>query len=480
MEAPVAAADRLVAVGTSVSVGAVLLMIDIGAGCEATVVRRGAAGFEVLSTLADAQAGGWCIEERLTATLAADAAPASAPWWRAAAAVRASRQQLTEQAVVAVPALTGPPMMVHAALVDEIAEPVLRQAGDLAMRALDAAETSVDQCAAIYLIGGAASRMAATTIGSVLGADAVPLADPGAAAVWGAAGLGTAAHPALAEAGPPVPPLRRLFGILVPGIASLLLFCHMVFTATFHNGTPAAQRYGYYVLASWGELTTSAVFALTASLAAGSLLGTLLAQAMHHDGAPAPDAMETPSRVAGGILLAVATGLSVAALYGIATAVYFGVPVSGPLGWALWPILPTAALACGLAWLAGRRPVTPPQGWDTMLRFPISSVALTALGTILLTSWWHGPLPDAVAGWSETIGRAGGVLIGVGVASTLVRHWALRTGLGAFLALIGFLIVGNGGIRIIAVVYTTAVTLWWAYRLFLLRRLTTPAHAAHR
>jgi molecular chaperone DnaK (HSP70) len=40
VEAPVAAAQRLLTVGVTVPVGAVLLMCDLGAGFEATVVRR--------------------------------------------------------------------------------------------------------------------------------------------------------------------------------------------------------------------------------------------------------------------------------------------------------------------------------------------------------------------------------------------------------------------------------------------------------
>ena len=67
--------------------------------------------------------------------------------------------------------------------------------------------------------------------------------------------------------------------------------------------------------------------------------------------------------------------------------------------------------------------------------------------------------------------------MGAGVACALVRHWAPRVGLSVFLALFGFLIVGAGGTSIFAVVYAVAVTLWWAYRLWLLLRL--PANTGH-
>ena len=124
VEAPVAAADRLLSVGVRVPVGAFLLVVDLGAGCEASVLRRGPAGFEVLSTLTDPQAGAWCVDERLTAALAADVTPGGADWWLALAAVRTAREQLARRAVVTVPLPAGPPMVVHGRVVDEVAEPV--------------------------------------------------------------------------------------------------------------------------------------------------------------------------------------------------------------------------------------------------------------------------------------------------------------------------------------------------------------------
>src|ERR687890_37207 len=48
VDAPVAAATRLLASGVQVPVGGFLLIGDLGAGCEATVLRRGPTGCEVL------------------------------------------------------------------------------------------------------------------------------------------------------------------------------------------------------------------------------------------------------------------------------------------------------------------------------------------------------------------------------------------------------------------------------------------------
>jgi hypothetical protein len=484
VDAPVAAAQRLLAVGVQVPVGAFLLICDLGAGCEATVLRRGPAGFEVLSTLADPDAGTAAIDRRLFATLTGADDTAAGDSWAVMRSLQAAREALAQQAVVTVP-MPGsePAMVVQARVVDEVAEPVLKQAGALAARAVTAAELTADQLAGGYLIGGAAVMPAAAqVIGAQLGLPVQAVAQPGFAAVLGAAdadavaagGSAGATPTSAAGAAVEVPPLRRLAGVGIPGLASLALYCHMVFTASFNNGTPRDQGYGYYVLASWGELTIAAVFALLSWLAAAPLLGITLAQAHRRD-SPAPAAPVTDlARGAGGIVLAVAAGLAVCAMYAVAAGVYFGVPVSQPLRWALLPLLPTVVVAGGIAWLA-RRPRRVPRGWDTLLAFPISSVAFTTVGMVLLAIWWHGPIPAVLSGWIQLLGRAGGMLIGVGIACALVRHLGLRVLLGVFLALFG-LIVGRGT-GILAVSYAVAVTVWAAYRLWILMR--SPTAAAH-
>jgi hypothetical protein len=159
----------------------------------------------------------------------------------------------------------------------------------------------------------------------------------------------------------------------------------------------------------------------------------------------------------------------------VLTAVMFALPVAGPLRWAVLPVLPVAVCAAVLAWLAGRRGVAPRQGWDAFLAFPVSSVVAAALGTMLVAFWVHGSFPAGLAGWAETVGRVGGLLIGVGVACTLVRPVLLRVVLGVPLALFGVVVVGAGSTGILAVVYTIAATLWWGQRLWSLLR--TPSGA---
>jgi hypothetical protein len=91
-----------------------------------------------------------------------------------------------------------------------------------------------------------------------------------------------------------------------------------------------------------------------------------------------------------------------------------------------------------------------------------------------------GFAPAPLAGWGPTLGRAGGMLIGIGIACTLGRRLGLRVVLGVFLgvflAFFGFLVVGAGGAGagVLAVAYAFAVAAWWAYRLWVLLRLPRP------
>jgi hypothetical protein len=66
---PIAVADHVVATGVVVPVGSYLAVCDLGAGVEASVLRRGPTGFEVLSTLDDPDAGGARVDELLAAQL---------------------------------------------------------------------------------------------------------------------------------------------------------------------------------------------------------------------------------------------------------------------------------------------------------------------------------------------------------------------------------------------------------------------------
>ena len=343
-EAPVAATCPTT--GTPApATGQVLLVIDIGGGCEVTVVHQGPAGAEVLSTLADPDAGGDRIDttliETLTGTSLDDITPAQV--WPLRATVRTGRHALTDQVAVTVPLpAPAPPAILNTALLRQATQPVFERAAELAADALANADLTLDDVAHTYLIGGVAvTPSAAEMIAAKLGVTPTVAARPHLAAVLGAADADpdTTAEPQAPR--PPLPPLRRLIGLGLPAAASLALFAHFIFAAEFNNGTPFSPRAYYYVIASWGELTVAAVFAMIAFLQAGSLIAVLL----DHRDAGTTSRRDPDSRITGGLLLAVAAGLATTVLYALTTAVYFSYGVNAPLRWSLLPVLPIAAAA---------------------------------------------------------------------------------------------------------------------------------------
>jgi hypothetical protein len=259
VEAPVAAADHLVARGVQVPVGAVLLMCDVGGGFEATSLRRGPTGFEVLSTLADADAGSSRIDELLTSSslVAASGAPAdnAAPdgaaadgarpgdgnRWVTMASVRAAKESLSTLPVVTITMPSpAPALVINSVTVDAVARPVLLQAADVAARTVAAAEVSPEQLAGVWCVGaGAAMPAVPRLIGERLGVAPMSGPDPALAAVLGAAEVAGDTAPAGVVPGPApaVPPMRRAVALVVPGLASLALVTYFLVTAHFENGT---------------------------------------------------------------------------------------------------------------------------------------------------------------------------------------------------------------------------------------------------
>jgi hypothetical protein len=429
VEAPVAAATRLdvgVAADHTVRDGT-RLVLDVGAGCEVTVVQHGPAGGEVLSTLTDDDAGGDRIDADLAVALTGtslQALPADRRW-PTLANIRAARRALSEQVAVTMPMPDGgPPMVVNTSQVSGAARPVFERAGELAVQALGNADLTLEQTGGVHLIGAAAVTPGAPDmVAAKLGATPQLADRPHLAAVLGAADADTIG-PANDLEPPRLPPLRRLITLALPGLASLALYAHFVLSADFNNGTPARPGVGYYVLASWGELAVAAVLAEICFLQAASLFAALL----DHRTRTAPR-QPAGSRITAGAGLAVAAGLATASLYAVTAAVFFNQPVADLLRWALLPILPTAAAAGAVAGLAWHRPTTPPGGWDGLFTFPASSMAAAATGILTVSLWWHGGLPWWLNGWTSSIGLAGGLLIGVAVACALVRHPAGRLAL---------------------------------------------------
>jgi hypothetical protein len=475
VEAPVAALARPGSGAAAVS-GRPVLVLDVGAGCEVSVVQHGPAGPQVLSTLADPDAGGDRIDAALAEALTGaglDEVPAQRRW-PMLANIRAARHALSEQVAVTMPMPDGrPPMVVNSTLVAEAARPVFAHVADLAAQALGNADLTLDQINGVHLIGAAALTPGATEmIAAKLGAPVQPADLPALAAVLGAADADQDTGPAEVVDPLRLPPWRRLITLALPGLASLALYAHFVLSANFNNGTPERPRYGYYVLASWGELTVAAMLAAITFLQAAALFAALLDQ--HNPSTRAP----AGSRVSGGIGLAVAAGLATAALYAVTAAVFFNQPIADLLRWTLLPILPTTAAAATIAVLAWRRNTTPAGGWDGFLTFPASSMTTATAGILTVSLWWHGPLPWWLNGWTTSIGLAGGLLIGVAVACTLVRHPAARL---ALTLPIGFFttIISRTGPDILAIIWTIAVACWWAWHAWALIRTPPPRPAHH-
>ncbi|WP_428962970.1 Hsp70 family protein [Micromonospora fluostatini] len=468
VEAPVAVAEHLVATGTRMPVGAYLLVVDVGGGAEATVLRRGPAGFEVLATLADPAAGGDAIDHALAAVLG----DADGAGWGWAASVRTAKENLSRHSAITVPRPDGTAVVATTAQLEEVARPVLDRVGQLAVDVVAAAELTPTDLTGVYLVGGTARLPAvAAVVADRTSLTPQTVEDPVLAAACGAAGAQTAATTADAAGAvggeSVVPPAGRTLGIGVPGLASLVMITQMLVTVEYGGVYP-----NNWAQPSWGQLAMAALFAMTACLSAGTILGSLAAT--HSTNTLVGSRAGTVSI---GILSAVSLGTAVASLYAVVAAQYLHMETGPLLRWALWPIAPIAVLALITAVVAARQWRTPPGGWSALLAFPVSSVAVAGTGMALLQySVTADRLPDRLL-WIDLTGRAGGLLLGLGAVMALLRPWILRLIMGGPLIVITTAIAAYRTIGILAAIYATAVTAWWIYRLWTRLVRTPPAHA---
>jgi hypothetical protein len=478
VEAPAAAAEQLLASGVTMQVGALVLVCDVGAGFEVTIVRRGPFGFEVLSTLADPDAGGARIDDLLlerlfgqnpgisnTATQEPARQEPTRARWAAVAATRQGKEALTYTAAVTVP-LPPPavPTVMTSAMVDDMAAPVLRRAGELAVAAVRAAEVEVAQLAGVYCIGAASSMPAvARVLSEHLGTPVQVAADPGFTAVLGAAGAHQQRDSAPPEPAAAMPPLRRTLTLAIPGLAALVLLLQSLLMAELNNGSRILRSQYYYVIVNWGALAMASTLAVVTALGFGTYFGIVLARTRQPrtDTRPAGTSSQVPT----GILLAAATGTAIAALLAVVTAVYLAIPINGPLRWALLPVLPAAGIAVVTAGLAATRGWRPYTGWDAFLVFPTSSVAAGTLGMLLLGNMQQRVRPQnlnlLLAG-----ARIGGLLIGIAVACALAQSLLGRLIIGIPLSVFMAAIVDWPTIGIMGVAYAIGVAGWWAHRLW--------------
>ncbi|MEV1321276.1 Hsp70 family protein [Micromonospora arborensis] len=469
VEAPVAVAEHLLATGLQLPVGAFIVVCDVGAGAEVTVLRRGPAGFEVLSTLADPAAGGTAVDLALTAALTGgrDAPGDGMGDWAAAESVRAAKETLGAHPAVTVPLPGRAPVIANSAMLVEAALPVVRRVAELVGESIAAAELAASDLAGIYCVGGSAHLPHLdTVVAEQTGVTPTVVPEPQLVAARGAADAGAAHAGTAAVVEVPVPPVRRAVAIAVPGFASLALIWQCLLTAEEHNVMNVYRS----VRLNWGELAMAAVFALLACLAAGTVLGSLIAARN-----PTPSTRTEGGKVSIGILAAVSLGAAIAGLYAVVASQYFGLPVSPFLRWALWPITPIVVMAVAMAVVAARQWRTPHGGWSALLAAPTGSIVTAGLGMGMIQySLTADRWPDRVL-WIDISGRIGGLLLGIGLVMALVAPLMFRLILCAPVAVISAAIVSEQAAGILGVSYAVAVAMWWAARLW--TRIIRPATA---
>ncbi|MBB4743937.1 Ethanolamine utilization protein EutJ (predicted chaperonin) [Actinoplanes octamycinicus] len=467
VDAPIAAADQQLRSGVQLPVGAFVLICDVGATTEATVLRRGPAGFEVLSTLEDANAGGHAIDQQLAGVLVpAAGVEGGTPSWPLLASMRTGKEAVSHQPAVTVPLPPPDPAVVlNAALVEQAAAPVLQRAADLAAAAVEAAELTPANLSAVYAVGAAAAMPALRpALEQRLGVEVQVPPAPGQAVVLGAADATAPAGVADAVAAPPAPPLRRILGLLLPGLLALGMFLHMVFSANM-SGSRVLHTRPWWVMANYGELVISCLLVLAVCLAAGPWLGAVLAQDERLRGR-----WDGREQLSAGLVAGTVIALIVATLFAVCAALYFIYPYRIPLRWALLPILPIAAVAITFAVIIRRRPYPPAGGWEAFLAFPMTPLLIIAVGDLVfayvISSWWVWA-PHVVYVAAKRIGVA---LIGVGIGMLLVRVVLLRAIAATTLGVFGFFITDWRLQNPIGVAVAVAVLGWWMQRLWTLLR----------
>ncbi|BCJ51809.1 hypothetical protein Asp14428_32840 [Actinoplanes sp. NBRC 14428] len=467
VEAPVAALSRLdttARAGALPVAGGPVLVLDVGAGCEVSVVQKEAAGLEVVSTLADPDTGGDRIDATLIRTLTGSSVqdqPAEHRW-PMLANLRAARHALSEHVAITMPMPGGqPPMVVNTHQVAEAARPVFARVGELAAQALHNADLTVEQVSGVHLIGaGALTPGAGDMIGVKLGVVPQPVEHPETVAVLGAADADTT-NAADAQAPLRLPSSRRLVTLALPGVVSLALFAFYTLTGDRYR----LDLWTEAPFANWGVPALAAALALICALQAAALLAALLD---HHT--PTPADQLAPGRISGGITIALAAGTAISAMYAITAGLYFSQPLAPLARGTLLPITPIVAAAAVIAVLAWRRRVTPAKGWDDFLAFPISSMITAVAGILTVSLWFSFPGPWWLSAWRDGIGLAGGLLTGVAVACTLVRHPGARLVLTVPLGLFTT-IISRTGPEMLAVIWTIAVACWYAGRAWTLLRI---------
>lgn len=506
IEAAVAVGQYLQATGVDVPAGTCLAVCDVGVETEATVLRRGTAGFEILATVVADHGGGQAVDAALAAHLTtahqppgdeATAGPGAAAL--AAGALLAAARAAKEELSVAVSALARPepsvaPVLVTVEQFRDVTAPVTARAAEAVRVAVEAAGVPVVALRWVVCVGGGARMpVLADPIERALGVRPVMAADPDLAVVVGA--LHTAPSPGLdpdtwAGADPDQHGWwRDVATTLAAATAGIGLYGQ--FLAGARRFGPAHHPEQEWLAANWGGLAVAAALATLACV-----VGATLVTAGRHD--RGRDRILRHRLVAVSLAAGGMVGLAAAVVAALATASAYELPAGRFLRWAALPALLVAAAVAGTGAVMLRRPEPPPGGWLAWLRFPPAAVVLLGAGELAVGYNLTGvptllqpaaqrleavlPSTGALLDVITATGRAGAALLGVGVAVLVVRRPWHRLIAGVLLAALPAATLSPSGADSYAAAAAGVVAAWWLWRgLYLLLRpivLPAPGHPA--
>ncbi|WP_203903232.1 Hsp70 family protein [Virgisporangium aliadipatigenens] len=537
VEAPVAIARRVAGADPrGFGVGRWIVVVDVGAGCEVSVVRRNTAGFEVVATMA-ADAGG----DRIDAVLAARLLPVlnepaveDGYRRRLVAAVRSGKEQLgTDAAVKVVLPGASPPLVVPDWVVREVSEPVFAEIAALVRSVIEVAQVPAETGGGVWLAGGGAllarvevllgeatglvvrtvanpvlaaacggaspfptataTATAAVSTASAPVVDAVPRKQPVDAAEGGAVVAASATEQVgegSGEQGASVDVAVRVFRRLVldpvvwtgPPVARSLA-CLVPFVGAlalwwhasatgYVEGTVDVGDHRYMVI-NWGELAMACAL-MTLSLISLSAVFTAAARTSRGETAP-EQAVDTPTRFGGTVAASAVCAVLIAACGAVLNFLVFGIELTNFLVWSIGPTLPFAIGALLAAGLISTRRLHPPAGgWHPRLAPPTYSIIAATAG-MLLMQYSHTLFAPGEDATRMAVRLGGGILLGAATA-LIVPASPLTRAMLAIPAL-AFGTVAAVKPSLLACVWIGTATAWWARRVWSISRLptTTPA-----
>lgn len=504
LDAPTALGWHLLAGGVEPPAGSHVLVCDFGAGFTASVLARTTDGFQELATISDPAAGGAAVDVVIAAllvTLPSTAAPtpsrlpvlatetdqdATRTITEYAVRARQAKEALSTTSSVVIYAPAGA-VVLDVTHLGQATGPVLTRAVAVARQAVDAADLQTSQLSLVLCVGGGARMpVIADALTEAFGTRPVMVARADTAYAVGAA-QAPAAAPAAAPAGSNTSArsVRDGVGSVLATAVSVGLY------AQFIAGT---QRYGPRqsitpgtLLAHWGGLASAAVLAVVAAAAGAAWLHTATD--------PTVEPRTSERRYGALLMMAALIGLAVPAGYAIVAASYFDVPVEPLLRWSMLPALPLAAVSAvaGIVVLRHPHPPAAPtaggagratadgqraMSWRDRLRLPAASVALIAVGVLLIgydvsgsptalnLLWWLAGqwMPGPTMHIISPLGRVGAACIGAAIAVLLVRRLQHRLLLGALFGGVAALGLAWRTTGVLAVAWASVIAVWWLWR----------------